>query len=259
MMWFSTNLVSVFYEAVRVKGRYRFWKAIAGTYPSRLQLLETCMSDLQKMANAINAAAVQFSDRIAPKAIFAPWDAYERSNGQFSHRKFTDFMIPTANMFQLERILWQRHRLNFRPWGGNELQAPSCHTSFQPSRVSTPFAFIAQAARVIVSLAAGNKSARDDNAMHPAALSNTGLRLPMACHDATKARYTHRSAECCLSFSRRVFTHWRTVMNSRWSSNARHSLRVLLYAPRFSTYSISCGKPYTLDLHIHIVRSACAL
>lgn len=117
-----------FYETERVIDFRNHDLAASETFLETVR--PTCMTDLPEMANTIDSS-LQFSGRAAPEARLAPWDAYERSNGQFSRRKFTDFMISTANTFQLEQILWQRHKLNFRVsgGGGGRIAAPGCQFS----------------------------------------------------------------------------------------------------------------------------------
>lgn len=116
----------------------------------------------------------------------------------------------------------ERRRLNFRPRGN---RAPGCRISYRPSPISTLFAFLVQAARARARLFLSRQETnpRDDNARRM--LHSTGFArlLLTACRGVTKARCTSLRPECYLLLSRRVFTHRRTVMNSRWSSNARYS------------------------------------
>lgn len=147
-------------------------------------------------------------------------------------------MIPTANTFQLEQILWQRHRLNFRPRGGNGL---GCHTSFQPL-----FPRPLLSARVIVFLRCRKQiRARWQRDVSWAAISNTGLRLSTVCYKSELHRMLF------VVFASRVYA----LAHCNEFEMVFHSLRVLLHAPRSSTYSISCGIPYTLHLHIYMVCS----
>lgn len=197
---------------------------------------------------------LRFSDRIAPKDTPRRC-GYERSKpwGRFSRRKFTAakaIPVPTANTFQLVQILWQRHRLNFRP-RGNWLEAPSCRAGFPIPLALPPTLCRRRASSAGDCFSRGRKQIRA-RWQRDARCTPTGFVYQR--YAALQQKHAaHRSAECCLSLSRRVFTHWCTVMNSRWSSNARYSL-VLLHSTLSSTYSISRGISYTLDLHSYTFR-----
>lgn len=74
---------------------------------------------------------------------------------------------------------------------------------FNPLAFPPRFAFAAQAARVIVSLARQEIRARDDNVR--CTLHSNRLRLPTACRDATKARCTSLRGVLFVAFASRVY------------------------------------------------------
>lgn len=209
----------------------------------------------------MHRGASNFRDRIAPEAKPVPWDAYERSKLPIFLPQIYR-LHDTNSKYVWGQILWQRHRLNFRPqWGRRGggvvtysigLRAPSCHTSFPIlSRFHALCPRHRAKRRTWLFL-----SQRETNPrawwQHDVSFSLLRSRT-QDFYQRYTAMQQKRALRRVLLFWPRVFTHWRTVMNSRWSSNVRAtlSLRVLSYALCSSTYSISCGIPYT-HTYIHV-------